>query len=317
MWSPPPLAPEAVAKQSLSLTEMNQRIFERKPIPHVFFQPRFEPWFDWHRQFNTLPEYLRGISMRDAYDLIGASLRYVDYYTGQPSPVYRNFPTVKSTVQTEGNKARRRYETPHGPLFETMEMTIDKVWRKVEFPGKGPEDLKALRWLLERQICRFNTGNFAKGAAYICERGYPQFFVPKSPYFSLSQEWMSYEGFIYALFDCKSEIEDIFKIIDGMYDDFYNQLCAHDDVKILNFGENVADAYISLKYWDDYCVPWYEKRSGQLRRAGKFTHIHIDGDFEPLLPYLKHMPFDGYEALTPEPQGDVTLEQMRDHLGGK
>ncbi len=29
------------------------------------------------------------------------------------------------------------------------------------------------------------------------------------------------------------------------------------------------------------------------------------------------MPFDGFEALTPAPQGDVTLEEMREHMGDK
>ena len=30
------------------------------------------------------------------------------------------------------------------------------------------------------------------------------------------------------------------------------------------------------------------------------------GFFHPLLKYLKDLPFDGLEALTPQPQGDVT-----------
>ncbi len=45
--------------------------------------------------------------------------------------------------------------------------------------------------------------------------------------------------------------------------------------------------------------------------------MHLDGYFKSLLPLLSRMPFDGIEAMTPEPQGDVTLEQMRDHIGDK
>jgi hypothetical protein len=36
-----------------------------------------------------------------------------------------------------------------------------------------------------------------------------------------------------------------------------------------------------------------------------------------LLPYLAELPFDGYEALTPEPQGDVNLEDIRDAIGNR
>jgi hypothetical protein len=35
------------------------------------------------------------------------------------------------------------------------------------------------------------------------------------------------------------------------------------------------------------------------------------------LPFLAKLPMDGVEALTPLPQGDVTLEEIRDHIGGK
>ena len=36
----------------MTIKEMNLRVFRREPIPHVFFQPRFEPWFAWHRQLS-------------------------------------------------------------------------------------------------------------------------------------------------------------------------------------------------------------------------------------------------------------------------
>ena len=74
---------------------------------------------------------------------------------------------------------------------------------------------------------------------------------------------------------------------------------------------------ISPRYFERYFLPFYEKRVGQLHQAGIYSHVHIDGYFASLLPYLRDMPFDGYEALTPEPQGDVTLEQMAEHIGDK
>ncbi|MFX1479764.1 MAG: hypothetical protein ACFFCI_16700, partial [Promethearchaeota archaeon] len=36
-----------------------------------------------------------------------------------------------------------------------------------------------------------------------------------------------------------------------------------------------------------------------------------------LLPYLEDLPFDGLEALTARPQGDVSLEEIRDSIGNK
>ena len=45
--------------------------------------------------------------------------------------------------------------------------------------------------------------------------------------------------------------------------------------------------------------------------------MHLDGYFHSILKYLKEMPFDGIEALTPTPQGDVTLEEIKEHIGDK
>jgi len=311
----------------MTLKEMNNAVFRREPVPHVFFQPRFEPWFAWHKQFKSLPKKLEGMELRQAYDLIGASMRTVHYYTGQPSPTDGTYTKdVKITDDKQGEFLKRRYDTPHGSLFETHKFTVDETWRMIEHPAKTVDDLRSLKWLLQHHVISFSPDKFKIGADYIGDRGQPQFWVPKSPYFALAQGWMKYEDFIYALIDHPDVVEDVMKVIDEMYDPLYEQLTSFavknkDDKRyaltILNFGENIAMAYLSPEYFEKYCIPWYEKRVSQLRKAGIFTHIHIDGYFKPLLPYLKHLPFDGLEALTPKPQGDVTIEEMHGAMGDK
>ncbi len=64
-----------------------------------------------------------------------------------------------------------------------------------------------------------------------------------------------------------------------------------------------------------YHIPYYRRRVAQLKAAGKYVHIHIDGAMRPLLPYLRECPWDGIEAATPLPQGDVTIEEIKAALG--
>ncbi len=62
-------------------------------------------------------------------------------------------------------------------------------------------------------------------------------------------------------------------------------------------------------------MEYYETRIILLHKVKKFVFIHIDGSFKDLLPFLPSMSFDGYEALTPPPQGDVTLKELSKTIG--
>jgi hypothetical protein len=302
----------------MNLREMNLRIFQGRPVPHVFFQPRFEPWYDWHKIFNCMPARFQGMSLRDVYAHLNVSMRTVHYYTGNPDPIVRRFtPEVKIRKRYQAEERTVIYETPYGILTEKLKRTQDKTWRTVGFPVKQQDDFRKLRWLFEHMRYQFDQKAFDKGDAYVGDLGVPSFWVPKSPYQALAQQWMRLEDLIYALTDCRSEVEDTMRVIDEAYDDLYEQLTASGKLQILNFGENLHESLLSPRWLDRYLLPFYEKRSNQLRHAGIFTHVHLDGYFHSWLKYLKDFPFDGLEALTPVPQGDVTLEEIKESIGDK
>ncbi len=298
--------------------ELNLRIFSGQPVPRVFWQPRIEPWYAWHREVGRLPTRFADMSLLELYDELDLSMRYVQYYTDMPPPVVsRHLEPVEVERREEGDEAVIVTHTPHGDLTERQHLTVDRTWRTVEFPVKGTRDLDSLGWLLERTAVSFRPENFAEGRRFIGERGEPQFWVPKSPYQALCQQWMKLDDFIYALADAPERVERVMELIDRTHDPLYESLTGAAEVNIVNFGENLHEQLLSPAYLERYLIPWYEKRSGQLRDAGIFTHVHIDGYFRNLLPYLKRLPFDGIEALTPEPQGDMTLEQIAEHIGDK
>lgn len=307
----------------MNYREMNLRVFQGLPVPHVFFQPRFEPWYDWHRIFNSMPARFEGMSLLDLYDYVGASMRTVHYYTGIPDPIELSFqPEVTVHRQFQDREGVIIYETPYGDLVEYQKRTQDETWRTVGFPVKHLEDLKKLRWLYGKMDYSFNEANFDQGDVYVGPRGVPQFWVPKSPYQALAQVWMRLEDLVYCLADCRSEVEETMRVIDESYNSLYEQLCYQGPggtgrLNILNFGENLHEALMGPRYFERYYLPFYEKRCAQLRKAEIFTHVHMDGYFHSLLKYLKILPFDGLEALTPVPQGDVTLEEIKEHIGDK
>ena len=134
----------------MTFREMNLRVFQGKDIPYVLFQPRIEPWYDWHQKVGQLPERYRDTTLRGLFDDLHVSMRYVHYYTGMPDPVVVKYDQQVKTHQVQhGDRITRVTETPYGELVEQMQLTLDKTWREVDFPVKAPEDLVKLRWLYE------------------------------------------------------------------------------------------------------------------------------------------------------------------------
>ncbi len=302
----------------MNFREMNLRVFQGKPIPHVLFQPRFEPWFHWHQIFNQMPAAYQGMSVRDLYDHLGVSMRYMHYYTGIDDPVEITYsPDVRIREHINDNETWRIFETPYGELTQKLKKTVDQEWREVEFLAKSSADLKALRWLIRHMSYNFSVEKFHTGEEFVGERGIAQFWLPKSPYQALAQTWMKLNHLIYALADDADEVEETMQVIDESYEPLYEQVCSAGVVKIVNLGENLHEALFSHRYFEKYYLSWYAKRMGQLKQAGIFSHLHLDGYFHSLLKYLKDLPFDGLEALTPVPQGDVTIEEMKEAIGDK
>ena len=86
-------------------------------------------------------------------------------------------------------------------------------------------------------------------------------------------------------------------------------------VNIINFGDNIHCSTLSPALYEEYVLPAYIERCNKLHQAGKFVSSHWDGDVKALLKYAKTSGLDGIEAITPQPQGDVTLDEVKDALG--
>jgi len=298
--------------------EINLRIFKKKEIPEVFFQPRIEWWYQYNKVQGTLPERYRKMSLKELFDDLDVSIRYFSYATGLPGTIGVNHSKdVKTEEKIEGEKKFIITTTPKGELIQEMKQSSDGGWRITKYPIKNGEDVGKAIWLFRNTTHSFIKENFEKGSQFFGDRGEPQFFVPRSGYQHLALRGMGLENLIYALADFPEKVERLMQAIENSYDALYDEIISYGKAKIINFGENIDGNIVSPAYFEKYCIPFYEKRANQLQKAGIHTHIHIDGSFKPLLKYLKDLPFDGLEALTPFPQGDVTIEEMKEAIGEK
>ena len=80
-----------------------------------------------------------------------------------------------------------------------------------------------------------------------------------------------------------------------------------DQFEIINFGDNIHASTLPPAWFEKFVLPAYIRRCDRLHAGGKSVHAHWDGDVGPLLRYVRQTRLDGIEAITPRPQGDVSL----------
>lgn len=312
------------------------KTFRREPISEIVWQPRIYNWYYGNRLPNRLPdgyegpsalnlfnrslqpfdgpvpEKYRRMSMIEIYEDLRASPRYPTEVLGIPLFLPSiDSDKVRSSFQINEPEVTIHYETPYGTLQEVF-----KYGRNLEHPVKGPNDMKAMRYVVENTHVAFVPEAFEAAEHAFGDLGVAHGFVPRVPLQRLIIQYLGFEKTIYALNDYPHEMNDLLKAIEAQDDEVY-EVVANSPLQIINFAENLDANLDSPRLFQKYFLPYYDKRLAQLQGRGKFCHCHMDGTLKPLLPFVKETAFDGIEAVTPVPQGDVTLEEIKEALGDK
>lgn len=291
----------------MTFRERNLAIFRRQPVPRSLWQPRLETWISVNARQGTLPERYRDLGHLGTYDDLNCSLR--TYSMFNPCLVSEQTGDVEVVTVPVPNGQRVTWRTPVGEMSQTTE-TIALSWHYAEWPVKTVADIPVLEYMLEHTRWRWDAEAYAAQDAELGDRAAPTLYVPRHNVQRLIIQYTGFEGFHYLYHDHPAEVGRLLETIERTDDLFYDVVCAC-PVEIINFGDNVAAEFVNPAIFEKWYLPRYQRRAAQLQAAGKKCHAHWDGAVKPLLPYIKDTGMDGIEALTPLPQGDVTLEEMR------
>jgi hypothetical protein len=306
--------------------------FEKRNNDRIVLQPRLYYWYYGNGLVNRVPEgytddsfmksyyenfpqyngivpqELRNKSMIDVYRALRVSPRYAEEILGVRLFHFDLDPGTEIIVAEEVRGYRERViqtKTTRGSLREIISQGQHK-----EFPLKSPEDFNVMEYILEHTSVSFDSTAFAIASREFGDDGVVTAMIPRSPLQRLIINYMGLENTIMALHNHKDETENFMKVIEA-WDDRVFSVLAESPIQIVNFGENIDANLISPRIFSKYHIPYYNKRVSALRDKGKFCHIHMDGSLKPVLPLIKELEFDGIEAPTPVPQGDVTVEELR------
>jgi len=315
------------------------RTFQRKKIDRIVYQPRIMLWFNSNyvnfknvnsikqekfnplkipinERINNVPEAWFGKNPIEIHKEIYSSIRYTAETIGI-NYFFKNFKKdSKISIKIENDEFGNRFikiTTPVGSVTEKHRhgYAIEKMVKK-------EEDLKVVKYLVEQEEYFYNKFMYEAAIEELGNIGVPQTYFWRSPYQKCIIEYLGFERTTIWLKRKPQLMEDFISFLEEIDRKNY-KIVINSDLQILNFGENIDANLSPPKIFEKYLIPYYEERVKWLKNAPipKFTHIHIDGHCKDLLPYISQLPFDGIEALTPEPQGDVSLEELRDNIGNK
>jgi hypothetical protein len=291
------------------------RTFERKKIHTILWQPRLEHWYNVNKIHGTLPERYKDMELLDVYDDLNASVRAYGMFNRTIKITEGE--DVEITSEDHGTHVHTTWQTPVGSLKQIthrVRTETEVSAYTVEHMVKTIEDLKILEYILRARKVEFDWKAYDAGNELLGDRAEPTIYLPRESLQGLIINYMGFETTIYALHDHPIEIERFLEVMEETDDPVYD-VVAQSPIRIINFGDNLHAETMPPPLFSKYILPYYQMRSAQLHKAGKFTHAHWDGYLRTLLPFAKETGLDGLEALTPLPQGDVTLEEIKDALG--
>jgi hypothetical protein len=302
-------------KAIVNLSRLHHDVVFGRSGGKIIWQPRIACWYSDKRfAGDPLPARYEGLSLPDIYRALGCSHRLYSWYNRcfrriDPPSVRRieeklNPADTKTTIETPvGEQVRIDRSTP------TSSRRIHVKW-----PVTTEDELRVATWIEQHTEWRWDQARFEECQTDVGDLGAPTAYLPRMNVQDLYINQMGIQNAIFALYDWPRTVGGYFRALEESHDRLI-EVVNQSPIDIINLGENVHAGTLSPELFVKHHLPACQRRCEKLHKAGKFVSSHWDGDCGPLLPYAKETGLDGIEAITPRPQGDVALEEVKRALG--
>ena len=251
-----------------------------------------EGYLRLHRELGIMPYYW--------YDC---------FWLGEP--VYQA--PIEVCTEQDGRRTVRIWRTPLGDLRqEEVYLPESCSTGCVKHAVETEADLDRLLLILEHRRLRVTclqdyAERMSLWAGY---GGLPSIALPRSPFASFVYEWAGVENAFYLLVDHTRKVESILALMEEQEEPVLQATCQLAP-PLVHLADNLTSESLTTVY-DQYMAEPHRRRLERLHAVGTRCAVHLDGTVRGLLPKLAAVGFDAIEALTPEPAGDVAVEQMRE-----
>jgi hypothetical protein len=209
----------------------------------------------------------------------------------------------------EGSRRYRELVTPHGNLRECWEYLPDSYAEApVEHLVKSERDLPALRYVYTHTSWEPDYDYAYRRLEQIGDQGILLCYLPKSPFMHLVALEAGIAAVTFAEAADPDEFAGTLAVMKSSFDKAA-RISVRSPAEVLMIPENLSAEMIGPRYFEKYMRAYQEEWFGEIAKAGSYSFIHMDGTLRGLLREEASTGVSVIEAMTPEPVGDLPVEQ--------
>ncbi len=219
---------------------------------------------------------------------------------------------IRQTHAQEGETTLHAWHTPAGTLREEQTFLPQSCsTATTRYAVQTAEDLRALICLLNhRHLAPDCLDDYpARRALWAGYDGLPSIALPRSPLSAFLYEWAGVTEGIYLLMDYPDLVHEVLALLEQQEAPIIDAVCAAAP-PLVHFADNLSSDNLT-SFYDAYMAAPHRRRLERLHAAWVHCAVHLDGTVRGLLPKLAANGFDAIEALTPQPAGDLDVEDLR------
>jgi hypothetical protein len=227
---------------------------------------------------------------------------------------YPNLQIEKKITYENGQKRVDIYwKTDIGQLHEWF---LDE-WRQ-EYLIKTPQDYKIMAKALSDSKVKSTDAYFDKSESQIQDRGFTigqfgnfgeQTFM-RTPFQVIQIDYTGLERFS---MDIAYEVPELLDLIEQMNHQLLEVFKSSVGLKCeyIKLWENLSIETMGPVLYRKYLIPVYRKIFDILNESNKKLIVHYDGKLKIISEDMKSLAFDGFDSITPPPEGDLAISEIR------
>jgi len=256
---------------------------------------------------------LENVDSADAERLLGKGLIPIDSVK-----IFKEIPddTINIQIVENGAGKDKRFsttiETPLGSIHEEYkyEEMFGSKWIDEHFI-KNADDMSIMKYVFDHTIIEENFEEYKKALKEMGDNGIVLGEIIPVPITWLWVNYMGVEVWSEALYFHTEIFNSLHESLLNLYRQQI-ELAAVSPAEVIWFGDNVTGTVISPKIYKTYCVPVYNEVSKPLKKNGKLSLAHYDGENLVLKDLIAGAKLDIMEAFTPPPMERMTVKEARE-----